>query len=100
MLSLDGHSWQHDTYVAPNGEDNAFGAIAVGNGAAIMSGDPGIYRSTDGVNWSLAQMRPSRFAFHGSAAVYGGGYFVLVGQADAWRCDARRDRREPTLRRS
>jgi hypothetical protein len=85
LFSLDGRTWQHDTYVAPNGEDNAFSAIAVGAGVIIASGDPGIYRSSDGINWALAQMRPSRFAFHGSAAVYGGGHFVLVGQADAWR---------------
>src|SRR5581483_2095331 len=71
--------------LAPNGEDNAYGAIAVGNGCIVMSGDPGIVRSTDGINYTLTQMRPSRFAFHGSVAGFNGDVFVIVGQADTWR---------------
>jgi hypothetical protein len=85
LVSFDGKTWQHDVYVAPNGEDNAFDAVAIGNGAIVLSGDPGIYRSTDGINWSLAFTRPSRFAFHGSASVFGGGAFVIVAQDAAYK---------------
>jgi hypothetical protein len=85
LVSFDGRAWQDDTYIAPNGEDNAYSGIAVGAGAIVMSGDPGIVRSTDGVSYTLTQMRPSRFAFHGSVAAFNGSVFVVVGQADTWR---------------
>lgn len=85
LVSFDGGTWEHDTYVAPNGEDNAFSGVAVGKGGIVMSGDPGIYRSTDGVGWTLVQTRPSRFSFHGSVMGFGGGQFVMVAQDQGWR---------------
>ncbi len=85
LISMNGTDWQHDTYVAPNGMDNAYGGIAVGNGAIVMSGDPGIVRSTDGITFAVTQQPPSRFSFHGSVAAFANGVFVVIGQADAWR---------------
>ncbi|MFT3706107.1 MAG: hypothetical protein QM817_00435 [Archangium sp.] len=85
LVSFDGVTWSNDTWVAPNGEDNAFGGVAIGKGGIVMSGDPGIVRSTDGVNFSVVQMRPSRFAFHGSALAYDNDQFVLVAQDKGWR---------------
>ncbi len=85
LVSFDGRTWQADSFVAPNGEDNAFSGAAIGPGVMVLSGDPGLYRSTDGLTWSLAQARPDRFTFHSSAAAYANGQFVVVSQDTAWR---------------
>ena len=71
--------------VAPNGEDNAFSGIAIGKRGIVMSGDPGVFRSTDGLAWTLVQARPSRFAFHGSTMAFADGQFVMLSQDLAWR---------------
>ena len=42
LVSFDGVTWFTDTWVPPNGEDNAFSGIAVGKGGIVMSGDPGV----------------------------------------------------------
>lgn len=84
LVSFDGRTWLGDTWVAPNGEDNAFSGAAIGPGVMVLSGDPGVYRSTDGLSWTLAQARPSRFSFHSSAAAYANGLFVIVAQDAAW----------------
>lgn len=85
LISFDGLTWLNDAYVAPNGEDNAFSGVAIGKGGIVMSGDPGIYRSTDGVTWTLVQTRPSRFAFHASTAAFADGKFVVLSQDQGWR---------------
>lgn len=85
LVSFDGVTWFTDTWVAPNGEDNAFSGIAIGKRGIVMSGDPGVFRSTDGLAWTLVQARPSRFAFHGSTMAFADGQFVMLGQDLAWR---------------
>jgi hypothetical protein len=85
MVSFDGKTWLYDQYVAPNGEDNSFFGVAVGAGALLVAGDPGVYRSTDGQTWSLALARPSRFAFHGAKVLFAHDVFVMVSGDMAWR---------------
>ena len=85
LVSFDGVTWFTDTWVAPNGEDTAFSGIAVGKRGIVMSGDPGVFRSTDGLAWTLVQARPSRFAFHASTMAFADGQFVMLAQDLAWR---------------
>lgn len=75
MISFDGTTWEHDVYIAPNGLDDAFGAVTIANRLIVIAGDPGLWTSTDGINWTPSSITQS---LHGAAMVYGGGYFVLV----------------------
>lgn len=85
LISFDGRTWQHDSYIASNGLDNAFTGVAIGAGCIIMSGDPGIFRSTDGINYTLVQAKGQGFGFHSSQARYANGMFLVVAGDRAWR---------------
>lgn len=82
MVSFDGLTWEHDEYIAASGLDNAFTGVAIGNHAIVISGDPGIYRSTDGISYALVLPKTSMYGFHSSQALYANGYFMVV--AGAW----------------
>ncbi len=84
IVSDDGKTWRDDTYVAPNGLDNGYSGAAIGNGAIVLSGDPGVVRSTDGKAWAPVTL-PVQVSLHGSKIVAGAGVFVMVAHADAFR---------------
>ena len=83
IISADGKTWTDDTYVAPNGLDNAYSGAAIGNGAIVLSGDSGVVRSTDGHTWTAVTL-PVQASLHGSQIVAGAGVFVMVAHADAF----------------
>ncbi len=81
LVSFDGLTWEHDEYVPATGLDNAFTGVAIGNHAIVISGDPGIYRSTDGVTYT--QVLATKV--HSSQALYANGQFVVVAGGSSYR---------------
>lgn len=85
LVSFDGVHWLNDSYLAPTGLDNAFTGVAVGKGGIILSGDPGIYRSTDGLNFVEVQPRPTGSSLHSSVALFAADTFVVLAGNRGWR---------------
>jgi hypothetical protein len=102
LVSLDlGHSWVRDQQLAisdagidqwakcqatPVSGDNYFSGFAAGEGVLVISGDEGLWRSTDdGLTWSLVHCPEDRFATNASVAQYSNGLFVVVGQGNTYR---------------
>jgi hypothetical protein len=84
VLSHDGSAWGQDTYVPPTGLDNAFGAIAVGNGIIVGVADTGIFTSADGVQWSKAAAPAGVNSLHSAAGIFAGGKFVFVSSDSSY----------------
>ena len=84
LLSRDGKTWTNDTYIAPNGLDDAFDCALIEGGIALLSGDPGVLRSTDGTTWTTV-IKAGSTSFHGSQMGSGAGSFVLVTSSDAFK---------------
>jgi hypothetical protein len=78
VLSYDGATWSHDKYVAPDGLDNFFGAIAVGSGVIVGVADTGIYTSSDGIQWMGSPAPAGVSSLHSAAGVFANGKFVFV----------------------
>ena len=86
LLSRDGRIWTDDTYIAPNGFDDAFGCAVIAQGLVLVSGDPGVLRSSDGLTWTKVTFPLSPApSFHGSQMAAAAGLFVLVTGSDAFR---------------
>jgi len=84
IVSEDGSNWIEDTYIAPNGADNAYAGGAVGNGAIVLTGDPGVLRSTDGHTWTSIVL-PEATSLHSSKVVAAAGVFVMVSGNHAFK---------------
>ena len=80
VVSFDGMTFGHDTYVAANGLDNAFGLILVGNHIVVAAGDAGIYTTTDALTWTSRGKPVGVASMHGVTGTFANGRFVLVAK--------------------
>ncbi len=85
LVSFDGLTWHHDEYVPANGLDNAFTGVAIGNHCIVISGDPGVYRSVDGITYTKVVSPVAGLSFHSSQALFANGQFFIVNGAWSFR---------------